>query len=40
MVIIKKSKDVLPNNALLTIYKPFVRPHLDYEDILYHQPNN
>ena len=40
MVIIKKSKDVLPNNALLTIYKTFVRPHLDYEDILYHQPNN
>ena len=24
----------LPRNALLTIYKSFVRPHLDYGDIL------
>ena len=24
----------------MTIYKSFVRPHLDYGDILYHQPNN
>ena len=27
-------------NTLLTIYKSFVRPHLDYGDIIYHQPNN
>ena len=32
--------NVLPRNALLTIYKSFVRPHLDYGDIFYHQPNN
>ena len=32
---IKKLNNVLPRNALLTIYKSFVRPHLDY-----HQPNN
>ena len=30
----------LPRNALLIIYKSFVRPHLDYGDILYHKPNN
>ena len=30
----------LPHNALLTIYKSFVRPHLDYGDILYDKPNN
>ena len=30
----------LPQNALLTIYKNFVRPHLDYGDILYDKPNN
>ena len=30
----------LPQNALLTIYKTFVRPHLDYGDILYDKPNN
>ena len=32
---IKKLNNVLPRNALLTICKSFVRPHLDY-----HQPNN
>ena len=30
----------LLRNALLTIYKSFVRPHLDYGDILYDKPNN
>ena len=30
----------LPCNALLTIYKSFIRPHLDYVDILYDNPNN
>ena len=25
----------LPRSALLTIYKSFIRPHLDYGDILY-----
>ena len=32
--------NVLPRSRLLTIYKSFVRPHLDYGDVLYHQPNN
>ena len=30
----------LPRNALLTIYKSFIRPHLNYGDILYDKPNN
>ena len=30
----------LPRNALLIIYKSFIRPHLDYGDILYDNPNN
>ena len=30
----------LPRNALLTIYKSFVRPHLAYGDILYGKPSN
>ena len=31
---------ILSRNALLTIYKSFVRPHLNYGDILYYQPND
>ena len=30
----------LPRSALLAIYKSFIRPHLDYGDILYNNPNN
>ena len=30
----------LPWNALITIYKSFVRLHLDYGDVLYDKPNN
>ena len=30
----------VPMKALLTIYKPFIRPHLDYDDILYDKPEN
>ena len=30
----------LPCSALLTTYKSFIRPHLDYGDILYDKPNN
>ena len=30
----------LPRNALLSIYKSFFRPHLDYGNILYDKPNN
>ena len=31
---------MIPRNSLLTIYKSFISPHLDYCDIIYHQPNN
>ena len=33
--IIKKLQSKLPRNAPLTIYKSFIRPHLDYGDIVY-----
>ena len=36
----KKLKNNALNNALLTIYKSFIRPHLDYGDIFYDKPNN
>ena len=38
--ITKKLKLPLPRSTLITIYKSFVRPHLDYGDIMYDQPNN
>ena len=30
----------LPRNPLLTIYKAFIRPHLDYGDVVYDYPGN
>ena len=38
--IIKKLSISFPRNALLRIYKSFIRPHLDYADIIYDKPNN
>ena len=38
--IIEKLSKSLPRHSLVTIYKSFVRPHLDYGDIIYDQPNN
>ena len=38
--IIKKLQSNLPRNVLLTIYKSFIRPHLDYGDIVCDQPTN
>ena len=35
-----KSAHVLPRQSLLTRYKSFIRPHLDYGDMIYDQPNN
>ena len=40
IVVIKKLSNILPRDALLTIYKSFVRLHLDYGDIMYDQPQN
>ena len=33
--IIRKLQNVVPRTTLLTIYKSFIKPHLDYEDIIY-----
>ena len=40
IAIIRKLQNVLPRSALLTIYKSFVRPHLDYGDIIYDKAFN
>ena len=37
---IKRLSPYLPRVSLVTLYKMFVRPHLDYADIIYDQPNN
>ena len=37
---IKKLYNILPRNTLLTIYKSFARPHLDYGDIVYDHSKN
>ena len=31
---------IVSRAALLTIYKPFLRPHLDYVDIIYYRAFN
>ena len=31
---------MLPREALLTIYKSFIRPHFDYGDVIYDQSYN
>ena len=33
--LLRKLQNILPRSALLTIYKYFIRPHLDYGDIIY-----
>ena len=38
--LIKRLCKMLPQYSLLRINKSFVRPHLDYGDILYDQPSN
>ena len=38
--IIRKLAHVLPRQSLITIYKSFIQPHLDYGDMIYDQPNN
>ena len=38
--LIRRLSISLPQNALLTIYKSFKRPHLGYGDILYDEANN
>ena len=38
--LLRKLHNLLPRSTLITIYKAFVRPHLDYGDILYDQAYN
>ena len=33
--VLRKFQTVLPRHSLLTIYKAFIRPHLDYCDVIY-----
>ena len=37
--IIKKLSNVLPRNSLTTTYKSFIKPYLDYGDLIYDQPD-
>ena len=38
--VIKKLRHSLPRKSLMTIYKAFLRPLIDYGDIIYDQPQN
>ena len=38
--LLRKLQNILPGEPLLTIYKSFVRPHLDYGDVIYDQQYN
>ena len=38
--LLRKVQTILPRNSLLTIYKSFIRPLLDYTDVIYDQPSN
>ena len=37
---LRKLQSILPRTSLLTICKSFIRPHLDYGDVVYDQPSN
>ena len=38
--LLRNLSNKLPRQALVTIYKAFMRPNLDYGDVVYDQPNN
>ena len=38
--LLRKLQNILPREPLLIIYKSFVRPHLDYSDVIYDQHYN
>ena len=40
MGLIRKLQNLLPRTALITFYKAFVCPHLEYEDIIHDQVHN
>ena len=38
--LLRKLHHILPRSSLLTIYKSFIRPHLDYGGMIYDQAYN
>ena len=38
--LLRKFQQVLPRPSLITIYKAFIRPHLDYGDVIFDQTFN
>ena len=38
--LLRKFQQILPRQSLITIYKSFIRPHLDYSDIIYDRAFN
>ena len=38
--VLRKLYNVLPRSSLITIYKSFIRPHLNYGAIIFDQPEN
>ena len=38
--LLQKFQQVLPKPSLITFYKAFIRPHLDYEDVVFDQVFN
>ena len=39
IAVLRRLQNIILRKSLLTIYKSFIHPHLDYGDIIYHQPN-
>ena len=39
LLLLQRLQNLLPRSSLITIYKIFVRPHLDYGDFFYDQAN-
>ena len=37
---LRKLRYYIPRHSMVTIYKSFIRPHIDYADVIYDQPNN
>ena len=38
--LLRKFQLILPTHSLITIYKNFIRPHLDYGDVIYDRAFN
>lgn len=38
--LLRRLQTMLPQTFLLTIYDSYIKPHLDYGDVIYDQPSN